>query len=208
MGFAAFVASTSSYAAIYSGFATPIFFMIWLYLGWLVLLLGTSIAFYRQHPEYLPGRRVAATFSISERERVALHILYAIGERFYAERPAVSVEDLAQDLGIPPDVIEGMLGALAREGLIAPTDSEPERFLPARPWEDAALADALEAVRRARSGVGAYTGSSTERVPVRAAVDTLERATRNAFGTATLKEFATGTARFGAVADDGEAAHD
>lgn len=203
MGFAAFVASTTSYAAIYSGFATPIFFMIWLYLGWLVLLLGASIAFYRQHPEYLPGRRVAATFSISERERVALHILYVIGERFYAEHPAVSVEDLSQELRIPPDIIERMLGALTREGLIAPTDAEPATFLPARPWEDASLADALVAVRLARAEGGAYTGAPVERAPVQAALDALEGATRDAFGGTTLKEFATGAARFAAPADSG-----
>jgi membrane protein len=191
LAFAKFVASTSSYAAIYSGFATPIFFMIWLYLGWLVLLLGASIAFYGQHPEYLAGRRVAASFSIVEREQVALHALHAIGERYYGEQPAVSVDELSLALGIPPDVVEQMLGALTREGLIAPTDEDPPRFLPARPWETATLADALEAVRRARGGLGAYTGELGSGVPVQAAMAVLTRVTHEAFGCITLKQFAT-----------------
>jgi membrane protein len=38
--FAAFIASSSNYAAIYSGFAIVILLLIWLYLNWLILLLG------------------------------------------------------------------------------------------------------------------------------------------------------------------------
>jgi membrane protein len=200
IAFAKFVASTTSYTAIYSGFATPLFFMIWLYLGWLVLLLGASIAFYVQHPEYLAGRRVAASLSIVEREQVALHALHAIGERYYREQPAVSVDDLSLALGIPPDVVEQMLGALTREGLIAPTDEDPPRFLPARPWETATLADALEAVRRARGGLGVYTGELGSGVPVQAAMAVLARVTHEAFGSITLKQFSTGESGLGGMA--------
>lgn len=51
--FAAFVASSKSYAAVYSSLAILALFMIWLYLSWLTLLFGASVAFYFQHPEYL-----------------------------------------------------------------------------------------------------------------------------------------------------------
>jgi membrane protein len=191
-GFARFVASASTYAAVYSGFATPILFMIWLYLGWLILLLGASIAFYVQHPEYLAGRRVASAFSIEEREAIALHALYAIGERFYGEGPAVSLDELAQDLGIPSEVVEPLLAALERGGLIAPTDEQPPRYLPARPWEEATLADALAAVRRARGRSGAYTPELAGRIPVQEAMAALQRATCDAFGSTTLKQFSSG----------------
>ena len=60
--FAVFVASSSKYAAIYSSFAILVLFMIWLYVSWLVLLFGASVAFYTQHPEYLYlGKRRAAS---------------------------------------------------------------------------------------------------------------------------------------------------
>lgn len=50
--FASFVVSSAKYAAIYSAFATLIIFMIWLYVCWMILLIGASIAFYVQYPEY------------------------------------------------------------------------------------------------------------------------------------------------------------
>ena len=40
MGFAAFVANSAQYAAIYSSFAIMIVFLIWLYVGWLIFLVG------------------------------------------------------------------------------------------------------------------------------------------------------------------------
>ena len=49
--FAGFAGGSTSYTAIYSGFAILLLFMIWLYLGWMILLIGASIAYYHQHPE-------------------------------------------------------------------------------------------------------------------------------------------------------------
>ena len=55
--FASFVVSSTQYTAIYSAFAALIIFMIWLYVSWLILLIGANIAFYYQHPEYLMPQR-------------------------------------------------------------------------------------------------------------------------------------------------------
>jgi membrane protein len=57
-GFAAFIASSSKYAAIYSSFAILILLLIWLYLNWLILLIGSQIAFFVQHPQYMSIHRV------------------------------------------------------------------------------------------------------------------------------------------------------
>ena len=51
--FASFIANSVSRAAIYSGFAIVLVALIWLYLSWLILLLGAQISFYVQRPEYL-----------------------------------------------------------------------------------------------------------------------------------------------------------
>lgn len=62
--FAAFVGvSTSNYATIYSGLAVMLAFMIWLYMSWLILLIGAQVAYFHQHPLAVrPGR-------MSHRER-------------------------------------------------------------------------------------------------------------------------------------------
>jgi len=191
--FAAFVASATRYAAIYLGFATLVFFMIWLYVGWLVLLVGASIAFYRQNPEYLAGRRLTTNLSFYEREQIALHALAMIGERFYGARPAISAEEMAQELHVPADVVEHLLATLATVGLVAPTDEAPPRFLPACPWDQAPLSRAIEAVREARGG-GFRTELRVGRQSVDVAMATLQQMTRDAFDGVSLKDFATATA--------------
>lgn len=190
--FASFVAGATRYTAIYSGFATPILFMIWLYLGWLILLIGGTIAFYHQHPGYLRGRRQSAHLSFVEKEHVALHLLRLIGARFYAGDAPPNVTLLARRLRVPTDVVEGLLGSLERARLLVLAGDGQAGYLPACPWEQASVHQALEAVRR--SG----RESPGSRVPpagddeVQAVLDELERLSREAFASLSLKTFVLG----------------
>ncbi len=70
--FGSFIASSTHYTAIYASFAIVILFMIWLYLSWLILLLGASIAFYFQHPEYQSGSRAPRRLNACAEERAGL----------------------------------------------------------------------------------------------------------------------------------------
>lgn len=52
--FASFIVNSGNYTVVYSSFAVLILFMIWLYLSWLILLIGSSISYYHQHPNKIP----------------------------------------------------------------------------------------------------------------------------------------------------------
>ena len=105
MAFAVFVASSTQYSAIYSGFAILILFLIWLYLSWLILLFGASVAFYQQHPEYLVAEGGEPRLSNRMRERLALVIMSLIGAHYVAGRPAWTLRQLAQRLNVPGHAI-------------------------------------------------------------------------------------------------------
>ena len=81
--FAHFMASSTKYAAIYSSLAIVILFMVWVYLAWLIVLIGASIAFYHQHPEYLTDRSQNLCLSNRLRERLALQVAGYIARNFY-----------------------------------------------------------------------------------------------------------------------------
>jgi len=49
--FTLFIAKSTNYTVVYSGLAALMIFMIWLYLSWLIMLIGASIAYYHQFPE-------------------------------------------------------------------------------------------------------------------------------------------------------------
>jgi len=110
--FAEFARSSTQYAAIYSSFAIFLLFLIWLYLNWLILLLGASIAFYIQNPEYLVLEQGEPRLSNRMRERVALMLMYLIGSTYRDGGTAWTFSDLTQRLGVPTYALQMVLEAL------------------------------------------------------------------------------------------------
>jgi membrane protein len=51
--FTAFILYSSQMVAVYTGFAIVLTTLIWVYLSWLILLIGAQLAFYLQFPQYL-----------------------------------------------------------------------------------------------------------------------------------------------------------
>ena len=148
-GFASFVASSANYAAIYSTFATLILFMIWLYLGWLIMLIGGAISFYHQHPEYIATPRGRLRLGARYKEKLALSVARAIAESFYRGAGPQSGEDLVQSLAAQGEAVQIVIDALEARGLLARTEAETPGYLPGRPPESISILDILLAVRAA-----------------------------------------------------------
>ena len=160
--FAAFVIGSVRYAAIYSTFATLIFFLIWLYLAWLILLGGASIAFYHQHPEYLRTRRRELRLSNRVRVQLALLVMLNIARSFAGQSGARTEEKLCQALHVPGEAVGEAVTALESAGLIVRNAEEPPGYLPARPLDRIPIAEVLDA---ARGSAGADTIISTSILP-------------------------------------------
>ena len=148
-GFASFVVNSTKYAAIYSGFAILILFMIWLYLAWLILLIGAGIAFYQQHPEYLrlptgPTNHVGNR----QRERLGLLAICLIAKRHFEGTPAPSADLLASELKIPMAPVADSLELLLNKGLIIAVGSTPETYLPGQAPERIEVKTVLDVLRR------------------------------------------------------------
>lgn len=147
--FGSFVASSASYTAVYSAFATPILFMIWLYVSWLILLVGASISFYHQHPESVKPTRAAITLSGRLKERTALQIMSMVGRDYYSGANHWTLEGLAKSLNLACETITPVLEALEQGGLLTRTADLPPRYLPGRPMDETPLSAVVQAVRRA-----------------------------------------------------------
>ena len=82
--FAAFVAGSTRYTAIYSGFAALVVFLIWLYVAWLIVLIGGQVAYFHQHPtSYLAVRTPPG---VALREGIALGAPFR--RRLHAHEPS------------------------------------------------------------------------------------------------------------------------
>jgi membrane protein len=143
--FAEFVVSASTYTAIYAGFAILFFLMLWMYLSWLVLLLGAQLAFYIQHPEYLRHGQRTPVMSNGLRERLAMSTMLLVGRDFEAPSHGWRPESLAAQMRVPRHFLEPVIGALKEEGLL--TETLEQRLMPARDPRRISLAEVLGAVR-------------------------------------------------------------
>ncbi len=143
-GFTAFVVSSTQYTAIYSSFAIVILFLIWLYISWLVLLLGASIAFYHQNPAAVhPASRVLGPRS---REALAVEIMRRVGLAHLGATPLCTQQGIATVLQLPPEQMADIVDQLMRHGLLLGSGEDPPHLVPARDLGTMTLKDIVDAV--------------------------------------------------------------
>jgi len=145
--FGTFVVNSGNYTAIYSGFAILIMFMIWLFVSWLILLLGTSIAFYCQYPGHLAVRRNQQALSPQMTEKLSLLAMFYIGRHYYRQHHAWKIDDLARMLGAPIQVVDDILNRLRDRKLIVATDDGAPPYVPAQDMETLPVKHILDAIR-------------------------------------------------------------
>lgn len=147
-GFASMMAGSTRYDAIYSSFAIMIMLLFWLYLNWLILLVGAQVSFYLQNPTYLLiTNGGTASLSGNLQERMALRLMQLLGVRFYEGGEPMSRQDLAHHVRLPEEALDRVLQALEKAGLVVSTSKYPTRYLPGRDLGQIALKDILDTVR-------------------------------------------------------------
>ena len=147
-GFASFIVASTKYSAIYSSFAILILFMTWLYLSWLILLIGCEVSFYYQNPELLSVETTPQGPNARLIEQAALSIMVLIADHYYHGRPAWNANGLVQRLGISIERVEEIVEALKKKGLIVETIGEPPGYVPGRDLDTVMLRDVYDAVRK------------------------------------------------------------
>ena len=143
--FTRIVVYSAKTAAIYAGFAVVLLFLVWVYVSWLILLLGAQLSFYVQHPEHLRSGHAEVPLTGALRERVALAVMYLVGERFIAGGPRWTINGLAERLDVPGTSLDHIVSALQQHGLVL--DVEDDTVAPARDLSAIPLDAILDAVR-------------------------------------------------------------
>jgi membrane protein len=143
--FTAFLGGTDRNEAIYSGFAAVIAAMGWLYVSWLVLLLGAQLAFYCQNPFWLRNASRQTRQPLLP-ELLALAVLLRVGRAFKRGEAGMRVEQLAAALNVARHELEPVIDSLEQAGLLVHTESGQQ--LPAQDLERIRITDILRAARR------------------------------------------------------------
>jgi membrane protein len=145
-GFAKFVASSTQYYAIYSSFAILLLFLLWLYIGWVIVLLGAQVAYAHQHIFFFQGDRQFLAQSQAGREKLALHTLHLVGRNFYYGLDPMTVTELAMYLRIPGGIAKEFLEMLAEARLVLPVN-DGDTYVLGRDPETISIKAILDCVR-------------------------------------------------------------
>ncbi|NKB31936.1 MAG: YihY family inner membrane protein [Pseudomonadales bacterium] len=132
---------------IYLAFATAIAIMFFIYIGWLVALIGSSIAFYHQNPGKSRTGREQIALSISQQEQLSLAIATSIIRRFSEGQEPLSEDQLAASLRCSGLAIENAIENLQKINLITATNDNPPRYLPTHSVTDCTIVEIWQAIR-------------------------------------------------------------
>jgi membrane protein len=172
-GFAVFVASSTRYYAIYSSFAVLLLFLLWLHVGWIIVLLGAEVAYAHQNIHFLQEDRQLLTQSPAGRERLALYTMLFIGRNFHHGIDPMTVSDLASELRIPAGLVKEFLEMFAENRLVLPI-TDGETYVLGRDPQTISIKDILDCVRNSGKKIKFSNSSSAAEKQVNALLQQVE----------------------------------
>ncbi len=145
IGFATFVANSARYTAIYSSFAVLLIFLIWLYVGWLIILVGGEVAYLHQNSRVVMTWMRQRKHGALSRARLALLALATITRSYLTQDPPWRLMELAARLHVSPAELEDLIDEFVRRRILL-RSAEPEGLALGRPPESVAVSEILDAV--------------------------------------------------------------
>jgi len=119
-----YLVSVPSYSAVYGAFATVPIFLIWIYLGWVIVLLGAVIAAYAPS---LQMRVVRRPLTPGHRFSLALLLLREMAQARTQSRHGMSMDQLSHTLRADPLQIEPILETFVEIDWAARLDEEGDK---------------------------------------------------------------------------------
>lgn len=150
--FASFVVKSAQYEAIYSGFAVGIVLLIWLYICWLILLLGSSIAYYDQNFNSIT-RSYELKVSAEVSERLAMAIMEEVSRRYDRSEEPITQLQLEELLPVPPVLTRDVSDKLLRQSILMVAGGSGDALVPGTSLDKISVLDVIKAVRADEEGI-------------------------------------------------------
>jgi len=187
--FAKFVAGSASYSAVYSSFAVLILFLLWLYFGWLIVLIGAQVSFFHQHPTAYLSHLLWQQKPYAFQERLVLSLLVALTRRYLKGQPPPRPLELAIELNLPVTLVEEQIDRLVAQGILGRI-AEPEGVSLVKPPELISVNEILDGARG--GGPPGVPGLNDSSDPVHDVLRRRDEAVQEALAGLSLRSLALG----------------
>ena len=148
-GFSYYLERITSVTTFYSQIAAVPLFLIWLYVTWVVVLIGGQISFVHQNRISLARlSRENAGDGKRSLPAIGFYLLYRIGEAFRSGGEIPSLRELTQDLGmVRGEGVERAVEVLLKEGILLGDGARDSRHTLARDPAGVNLSEVAAALR-------------------------------------------------------------
>lgn len=136
-----------NYTQVYGTLLAIPIFLIWVYIVWVIVLVGAEVAFTVQNFRDLAARADLEKRGLSCRIYFAVRIVLRMCRYFHSgEKPLDVPERLADELRIPPYVVRDVLTQLERKDILRRVVPGEEAYLPAKDIALLNVQDVVDAI--------------------------------------------------------------
>ena len=177
-----------NYNRIYGAFAAVPVFMLWMYVTWVILLLGAEFTFALQNSDTYQLESAADTASMRSRILVALMVLRRAGRAMAGEREMFDAAAFARQVKAPIRLINSVVATLAKRGYLAQVASRDAGYVLMRAPDSIRLDDLVAGLIRDGGGHEELEGTLTMDAPLQETLAKVEAGLRQGFGDLTLAD--------------------
>jgi len=141
------VGQSVRYSTVYGSLVVVPIFLIWLYITWIVVLIGLEVAFTHQHFLTLLRSRVVHGGPEGDRVGTGLRLFSLVAQRFEEGEAPPSCDQLSRRLLVPLPTVEARIQRLAEVGLLrrVAMGSDTEGIVPSRSPASIMVSEVIEA---------------------------------------------------------------
>jgi len=173
-----------SYSGVYGSLGLIPLLLVWIYLSWLLVLLGAEIAFALQNLRVLEAEDRRHTGDEPINGMLAAQLLSVVAQAHEHSGVGVPKSRLVTEFGLTPEVVQRIAERLKARGLIAEVHGDINGYIPGRSASSITLDDVLAAFRAADIELAEGTTSPA----LRSLVADLEAARKKRIGALTIAD--------------------
>ena len=177
-----------NYNRIYGAFAAVPVFMLWMYVTWVILLLGAEFTFALQNSDTYQLESAADTASMRSRILVALMVLRRAGRAMAGERDLFDAAAFARQVKAPIRLINSVVATLAKRGYLAQVASRDAGYVLMRAPETIRIRELVAELMHEGGGHAEIEGVLMLDAPLKETMAKIEAGVAQGFGDLTLAD--------------------